>query len=375
MKYNELKEIDLTSFANRQEAKEMVEKIVEEADINDIVKYINYLRYLSLNSDDFKLMDKITKFLLFEDLADIEREYSDVDFGDVKELILDTVEEFNINTFKINDDEYNCVAQLSDSYETILIAKDSDNNYAKFGIIDKEDTPGYKYIYELEAETDDYYDKIVDAEIGTRINILSVIQGLNSFRKTFTKDEIDIGYGFTKSRKTDKGILSNIISGTYLTLKAPEKLLGIPEIKKEEKKVDKDGDMLHPGIKIEGDVQMIDGDDFQKMIDDAGGVENLMSDLQNNLATNSIIGDLDIDDDMKEMLSDAIILSEDEYVEKWGEKIESMKKEEKEELEDVVEDIFSNDVGHLEKLLAKAIKDEDYVLAKKLSDKIEKLGK
>jgi len=366
MKYNELKEIDLTSFANRQEAQEMVEKIVEESDINDIVKYINYLRYLSLNSDDFKLMDKITKFLLFEDLADIEREYSDVDFGNVKELILDTVEEFNINTFKINDDEYNCVAQLSDSYETILIAKDSDNNYAKFGIIDKEDTPGYKYIYELEEETDEYYDKIVEAETGTRINILSVIQGLNSFRKTFTKDEIDIGYGFTKSRKTDKGILSNIISGTYLTLKAPEKLLGIPEVEKKKE------DMPHPGIKISGDAQLIDGDDFQKMIDDAGGVENLMSDLQNNLATNSIIGDLDIGDDMKEMLSDAITLSEDEYVEKWGEKIESMKKE---GLEDVVEDIFSNDAGHLEKLLAKAIEDEDYVLAKKLSDKIEKLGK
>lgn len=318
MVYKEMKEIDLMSISSKEEALEIMQKVME-SDQNDILKYINYLRYIQFNSDDFKLMKKITIFLFFQEFQEIERENSDIEFGEVEELIFETNEEIYQETdFFINGETYNCKAQLYDNYETILIAKKNDE-YVKFGCVVKDEHT--KYIYDLENESDEYNNNIIDAEIGTKANLLSVIYSDDILRKTFIKEDINVDFNFIHVKKTDKGVLSNIVSGTFLTIKESENVLVVPEIKEEEDETPQ----LTGITPIGGGVGMMSGDDFSKMIDDAGGVENLEEKMKTDMFADMLIESVEESesieksekDKLKEMMSDAIRLSEDEYAKKW----------------------------------------------------------
>jgi len=220
MNYNEMKEIDLLSFSTKEEAKEEINKVVD-SDINDVLRYINYLRFKQFNSEDFTLMDKISKFLFFEEIAEIERDYNDVhDFGAIEELEFETeVVIADANQIIVENNPYICVAQFSDNFEQILITRNGPE-YKKFGCIIKGDEPGMKYIYELPPESDIYYNTLEKSDIGVKANILSSIISELPTVKTFMKEEINVeDFDFIFSRKTDKGVLSNIISGTFVILK------------------------------------------------------------------------------------------------------------------------------------------------------------
>ena len=311
MKYKEMKEIDLMSISSKDEALELMQSVIESEE-QDVLRYINYLRYMQFNSDDFKLMKKITSFLFFQDFQEIERK-SEIDFGENEELEFVEEDIYQESDFFINGEKYNCKAQLSDDYETILIVK-KDDEYVKFGCILKDEHT--KYIYDLENESIEYNDMIVESENETKANILSVIHSDNILRKTFIKEDINVDFNFIHVQKTDKGIISNIVSGSFLTLKEPEKLLNIPEKLNLEQT-----QSITP---IDG-VGMISGEDFSKMIDDAGGIEQLGEKMRTDEFVDMLIESTEDSDQieksekekMKEMMYDAIRLSEDEYAKKW----------------------------------------------------------
>jgi hypothetical protein len=324
MVYKEMKEIDLLSISSKEKALEIMQEVLN-SDKQDILKYINYLRYQQFNSDDFKLMKKITSFLFFQDFQDIERENSDIDFGEIEELVFeDNVETFQETDFFINGETYNCKAQLSDDYETILIAKKGDE-YVKFGCIVKDEHS--KYIYDLENECEEYNDNIVSAENGSKANLLSVVHGDTVLRKTFIKEDINVDFNFIHVKKTDKGILSNIVSGTFLTIKEPENLLIVPEIAEDSASTEIDNSIQITSIG--NGVGMMSGDDFSKMLDDIGGVENLEEKMKADIFADMLIDSAEdsetIDksekEKLKEMMSDAMRLSEDEYAAKWDSEI------------------------------------------------------
>jgi len=228
MIYKEMKKIDLLSISSKEQALEIMHKILESKK-EDILKYINYLRYHQFNSNDFKLIKKITNFLYFQDFQIIESENSNIDFGVNEEIVIENNDEIYLETdFFINGETYNCKAQLYDDYETILIAMKEDKYY-KFGCIEKDQHT--KYIYDLPEETDEYYKNIIDAKIKTKVNLLSAIYGEKFLRKTFIKEKMNVDFNFIYVKKTTKGIMSNIVSGTYMILKEPENVLNIPEIK------------------------------------------------------------------------------------------------------------------------------------------------
>jgi len=257
MKYNEMKEIDLLSISTKEDAKIKVLEVVN-SELNDILSYINHLRYLQFNTSDFVLMERITKFLFIEEIASIERENEEMDFGENQELAFKTdVVITESNVFTVDNIQYSCKAQLSDNFESILIAKNlSTNQYIKFGTIDKDISKGKKFAYELVEEADEFYDRIVDAENGIKVNILSVISGTNNITKTYIKEDIDVGFEFTTSKKTDKGIISNVMSGSFVSLKN-EELIIPAEIIEEEEVVEEETIHNHHDVNIEDMTDLI----------------------------------------------------------------------------------------------------------------------
>lgn len=224
MDYIKMKEIDIFSISSSsKEIEQELIKNILESDINDILKYINYLRYIQLNTDDFKLMRKIVNFLFTKELSDLEREHNDYNYGETEELELISKTESiknEKNIVVVNNISYICVAQFKDDFENIFIVKNDANEYKKFGAIKKEDSNLVKYIYELHSEHDDYFKELEKVEIGFKANIISKENKINAI-KTYIKENIDVDdYKFLNSRKNDKNeIVSNIISGSYLIIK------------------------------------------------------------------------------------------------------------------------------------------------------------
>ena len=365
MKYSEMKEIDLLSIKTKSDAEEIVENVIE-SELNDILKYINHLRYLQYNSTDFKLREKISKFLFFDGIAEIERENSDCEFGENEELAIKKVEKkkiINLNIFSVDGIEYSCKSQLSDDFETILIATNTETDeYIKFGTIDKAKSKGKKFAYVLEKEADEFYDRIIESDKGTKVNILSVVINQNHVTKTYTKESIDTGFEFTTAKKTDKGIFSNVMSGSFVLLKEEDLLIPAPIIKEETKT---NTMSIGNGISIEGvgpgtDIGMMSGDDFKKLMDDAGGPEGLEDEIKrkiinSNLDKSELFNNLD-DNDQK-MISDLMSMSDEEFDERYTNDNEPLTIE---ELEEDLED---------------AIRSEEYELASELKEKISKLKK
>lgn len=244
MKYDEMKKIDLKSISNKEDAEKNKNEILN-SDENDILKYINYLRYTQFNGsiDDMKC---IVNFLAFKEFKELERNNSKIDFGDVEELYFDTKIVLRPeNSITIENDNFVVKAMLVDDYETVFIAKDNEDKFKKFGfILDKDNI---YFIYELitnKAETDEFFQNIIDAEIGTKINVLATYVGVDKTLKTFRKVEIDADYKYVKAEKSSLGVITNVIGGTFITLKDPEKMIS-PQlnIKEEEKPTNSEDDL------------------------------------------------------------------------------------------------------------------------------------
>jgi hypothetical protein len=129
MKYNKLKNFDLMSIKSQQEADDWKDKVLS-SDKNDILKYINFLRWQQFNTATIKEMQRIVQFLSYDELMDIEREHSDILTGDVEDLIIDNVVEYEeiLNPIEIVSqgkyDKYSVKAVLEDDFESVMIVED-----------------------------------------------------------------------------------------------------------------------------------------------------------------------------------------------------------------------------------------------------------
>jgi len=306
MTYDEMKDIDLKSLSTKTEAKNKILEVID-SDINDILRYINYLRYKQFNSDDFVLMDKITKFLFFEEIASIERENSDeYDFGSVEELTFSTeIVSNEPNQIIIEDTKYICVAQFSDDFEKILILRNG-SEYKKYGAIFKEDEAGIKYIYELPLESNTYFEELEKADIGIKANILSTIIRDKPSAKTFTKEKIDVDlYDFIVSKKIDKGVISNILGGTYLILK--DEILLEPKMTFEEEQAQIEEERLKKEQEIEAS-KVSDNDDVSDddVSDDVSDILNEINNQKEKNQDEEISINIEDEDFLKEQLQKAI---------------------------------------------------------------------
>jgi len=350
--------IDLLSIKTKDQADEFLKDVLNSNE-NEILKYINYLRYQIMNSDDIQFLKKISNFLRFPEITNIELNHPEIDFGDVEYLEFDNTiddEIFNDDDFFINGEKYRCLVQLYDNYETVYITK-KDDNYIMFGSVQKDNHT--RYIYELGVETDEYYDKIINSIIGTKVNLLSFNYGEEYLRKTFIKDSINVDFNFIKVIKTDKGIYSNNIGGVVLQIQPPEVLLEVIEKTPETQPPDSPFN-----IEIQGGsgIGMISGDQFSDMIDSAGGIANLGKKLQADSFADMILDNVEdvetesnIDKEkLKKMLSDSIRLSEDEYAEKWKEEMKTNEKD--------VESSDKLDYDYV-CILEKEINEIDYILS------------
>jgi len=219
MTYNEMLEVNLLEM--KSEIEDLEKKLLEDSKVEDLIKYVNYLRFTQYNCGSIKKMAIISAFLNSEGFKQFEREHSDIVFGEMEDLFLDeeieTVEEIKENQITVDDETVTVVAQFQDNFETILITKD-DILYQKFGVIDNEGNN--KFIYELPIETDDFSANLISAKIGDKANIFSHFDtNAKIITKTFTKVDLDIDYEYAKVRKTHEGVISNMLSGIYLTLK------------------------------------------------------------------------------------------------------------------------------------------------------------
>lgn len=222
MKYKKLKDVNLSKLS-----KEEIEQFKDDVLISekeDILKYINYLRWQQYNQADIKYMQKIINFLSYDEINDIEIQNEEILTGDVEDLIINApaeVEQQIGNLVEIissnGTKKYQVKCILEDSFEFVMIVEDDEGIFHKFGFIEQENN---MYAYELFEETQEYYKQIIEAEIGTRVNVFADIVGENQATKTFTKENIlNFNKPFLLTKKTNKGILSQINQGSYTIIK------------------------------------------------------------------------------------------------------------------------------------------------------------
>jgi len=232
MKYEKLKSFDLNSIKSQEEADDWKDKVLASDD-DDILRYINFLRWQQYNDADIKYMQKIVHFLSYDEIMDIEMENQDILTGDTEDLIINNIveaEEPITNPINIISPEgvetYSLKAVLDDSFEKVMIASDKDGKLYKFGFIVIQDVKGIEYFaYELYEEPQEYYSQIVDAKVGTRVNVYADIVEENQVLKTYTKiDNFVDELNFILTKKTNQGVLSPIYQGTYSILKKEEVL-------------------------------------------------------------------------------------------------------------------------------------------------------
>ena len=182
MKYEKLKSFDLNSIKSQEDADSWKETVIN-CDKDDILKYINFLRWQQYNDADIKYMQKIVHFLSYDEIMDIEMENQDILTGDTEDLIINNIveaEEPMSNPINIISPEgietYSLKAVLDDSFEKVMIVSDKEGKLYKFGFIVIQDVKGIEYFaYELYEEPQEYYSQIVDAKVGTRVNVYADI--------------------------------------------------------------------------------------------------------------------------------------------------------------------------------------------------------
>jgi len=322
MTYKEMKNSEILNKSEKELIK--FKEDILSSDDNELIKYINYLKYIKLNTDDIFEMKKITVLLSDLRIKELIRNNNHLNFGLSEELIYPIEKKCDDeNQIKINNITYNCVSQYHDDFETIYILKDNNQEYITLGGIVYENN---NYLYKLPNEEIEYYKKLISATIGTKANILSSVVNSINTPKTFIKEKIDVDFKPKHATKTDIGIMSDIISGVRVTLKQ-EILLTQPTITK----IDEfggDGDVgLGISLQSNGGVGMMSGDDFSNMLDDIGGIHNLKSKIEADSFANLLVENAEDDgttdkQKLKDMISDRVRLSDDEFKKKWDKDID-----------------------------------------------------
>jgi len=227
MKYKELKKFDLDTIHSNEEGEDFVNKILSSDEI-DKLKYINFLLWQKYNTASMNYMLKINTILTVDELLELKKEHNikgrvedleivedDVDFSEVMSIV--------DNNIIIDDEVFLIKSVLEDDFEEVVIVEKNKDLY-KFGL--NVSDIGEFFAYELFEEESSYYQSIIDAKIGTKINVVSAYCGVEQSTKTFRK----IGNSklnskiFKLTKKTSQGILSPVLSGTYTIIKSEDVL-------------------------------------------------------------------------------------------------------------------------------------------------------
>lgn len=230
MRYEQLKKFDLNSIKSEEEAIKWKDTVMS-SNLDDKLKYLNFLRWQQFNKADIRYMNRIVQFLSFDEIIDFEKENSNVITGDTEDLVLlaetPKEEEKLSNPIYIDGKEYSVKSILEDDFESVMIVADREGLLYKFGFIVLSTLQGLElYAYELFEESQEYYKQIVDAKIGTKINVYCDIVGENQVTKTFKKSDLLIEEkSFVLATKTNKGIMSPVTKeGTFSILKKEDVL-------------------------------------------------------------------------------------------------------------------------------------------------------
>ena len=218
MEYKDMLKIDIMLIKTNTEAENLIDDILI-SDKNDILRFINIIKYRQHNSKNLEESRKCSKILTVnQELKNIINENKDLSFGLNEELyipdIVETSEKFHFN---IGVKKYKCLAQFEDDFEIIYIVLNSRNVFEKFGSIKKSNL--VRYIYPLIEENDDYFKKLLELKIGDKANILAHLE--NGFiKKTFKKTEVNVTYDYEISIKNNRGVYTDTLGGVSKLLKS-----------------------------------------------------------------------------------------------------------------------------------------------------------
>lgn len=215
MTYEELKSKDIYSISNLEEVKEYVNEVLESEE-QDIIKYINYLRWYQYNGASINEMKFISKLLNMDGLYELEYN-CDIELGEVEDLVVDEiVEEEKYQSTKITVDglEYNVYGVFEDSFEKIFVINE-EGKLKTFGSIDN-------LIYELPEEPEEFLWQVVDLQVGARVNFNSHYDKIGYVKKTFRKVENDVEGTYVFTKKSPQGVMAPVNGGTYNVVKVEE---------------------------------------------------------------------------------------------------------------------------------------------------------
>lgn len=242
MTYEELKQFDLLTIKSQEDLDNYKVKIFE-SEADDVLKYINFLRYTQYHTNiSYKYIQYIMKLLAEDELCSLEREHNTILNGEVEDLALTvSIDSIMENPITITAPNFvlkgSLRAMLEENFEKVIVVQLSPDNELKntlmlYGYIIHN---SIDYVYELPEKNQEYIQLILEAEIGTRVNIRSYHMNEEILHKTFTKVEFKPEWyeNFTLTRKTPQGILSPSVSGTYNVLKS-EKLISSESLFKDE---------------------------------------------------------------------------------------------------------------------------------------------
>jgi hypothetical protein len=223
MEYKKLKEFRLDSIKSQEEADNWKDEVIKSEKM-DIIKYLNFLRWQQYNDTiSFSYVNKIIKFLSYSEIIDFEKEHRNLITGDTEDLVMISEFEEEVvteNPVIIDDKVYSVKSVFSDDFESVMIVSDGEKLY-KFGYIALSTLQGIElYAYELFEEPQDFYEEIIGADFGTKVNLYADIVGENQILKTFKKcDTFLDDMKFKLAKKTNKGIFIQNDSGLLQVLK------------------------------------------------------------------------------------------------------------------------------------------------------------
>ena len=220
--YQELKSFDLLTIKSKEEF-EVFKKILLDSDRTDVIKYLNYLRYLQYKGDvNFKYIQYIIQVLTSKEMSEILKANPNV-VGDVEDLVISNEltiikNPLTINIITPNSEMFGIVrAMLSDDFEQILVIH-IDDKLKCYGSVVNDNK---KYIYELPVDNQEFIQNVIDVNVNTKVNIKSHMSKENSFHKTFTKNSLvdEITDVYILAKKTPLGVITFTASGSYKVLK------------------------------------------------------------------------------------------------------------------------------------------------------------
>jgi len=221
MTYTELKNTDIFSFSNLDEAKNFIDVILE-SERNDIIKYINYLKWKQYHKSDIREMKFISKFLsVSEDIIKLE-ETCGHELGLVEDFVFEIKKKkkkkkSKHQTIIVDGVKEKVLATLVDNFEFIYIIKD-DGILKHFGSVSINDN---NYIYELPEEPIHFLEEIIKMKDGSKVNINAHYLQDAFCKKTFLKISEKVeGNEYLLTKKTINGVMAPVKGGTFKILKS-----------------------------------------------------------------------------------------------------------------------------------------------------------